>query len=45
VVVPLSICRRSCRNRVTCSCTLRARHDRNDPDRASSQSVAECRTF
>jgi hypothetical protein len=36
VVVPLSIYRRSCRSRTTCSCTSPARPDRNDPDLASS---------
>ena len=45
VVVPLSIYRRSCRSRAICSCALPARLDRNDPDRALSQSVVGHRMF
>ena len=44
-VVPLSIYRLSCRSRATCSCTVPARLDRNDSDRASSQSVVGYRVF
>ena len=42
---PLSTYRPSYRSRATCSCVLPEESDRNDRDRASSQSVVECRTF
>jgi hypothetical protein len=45
VVVPWSIYRRSCRSRATCLCTISTRFDRNDSDRASSQSVVGHRMF
>jgi hypothetical protein len=37
--VPLSVYPLSCRSRATCLCTMPARPDRNDPDRASSQFI------
>jgi hypothetical protein len=37
--VPLSVYPLSCRSRATCLCTMPARPDRDDPDRASSQFV------
>ena len=43
--VLLSIYPLLCRSRATCLCTMPARPDRNDPDRASSQSVVGCRMF
>jgi Transglycosylase SLT domain len=43
--VPLSIYRPSCPSQATCSFVVAARSDRNDPDRASSQSVVGYRVF
>jgi Transglycosylase SLT domain len=42
---PLSIYRPLCRGRAPCSCIVRARSDRNEPDRISSRSVGQHRTF
>jgi hypothetical protein len=42
VVMPLSIYQDSCRSRETCSYTLPARPDRNDPDRRRPPLVIAC---
>jgi hypothetical protein len=42
VVMPLSIYQDSCRSRETCSYTLPARPDRNDPDRRRLPLVIAC---